>query len=146
MNGRRPEGGISDGVMLGVIGAAAAVCAGVWVWGALAGALFGGGWTPVMPGHVLAVMGRLPSHLSDPATAWPRPQRGRLPGPVGFYGTLTLLIVGATAGVAVASRWGLTWQRSRRGGSGARWASRGELRDLRRGRGGGQARGRLVLG
>jgi type IV secretion system protein VirD4 len=82
----------------------------------------------------------LPSHLGDPARAWPAPARSRLPGALGSYGALAV-IVAAVAGVVVAARrvGALELLRPRR--TGARWASSAELRVLRRGNS-----TRLVLG
>ena len=50
-----------------------ALLAAIWLTGALAGLLFGAGWTPIGAGEVAATALRLPSHLGDPRAAWPRP-------------------------------------------------------------------------
>jgi type IV secretion system protein VirD4 len=132
---------ISDGVLLAVIAAAAAITATLWLWGGIAGAVFGSGWPRVGVGQLLGVLIRLPSRLSDPAGAWPAAVRPDLPGAGGFYAALAI-VAGAGAGIAmlggrIGGRLG--------GGSGARWARTPELRPLhsfarsRRG-------GRLVLG
>ncbi len=42
-------GGISDGVVLGAVGCAVGIGLLLWLWGGLAGALFGQGWPPVSP-------------------------------------------------------------------------------------------------
>ncbi len=149
-SGGRTE--VSDGAVLAVIGVVVAIVAAVWVWGGLAGSLFGGGWPPEGgAGATLEVLIRLPSHLDDPSAAWPRDARARLPGPVGSYAALALLVAAGVALVrAVGSRGIGTWWAARDGG--ARWATRGELRRLggnrRRGTGAGPgpAGGRLVLG
>jgi type IV secretion system protein VirD4 len=127
--------------MLALIGGALGLGLIVWLWGAVAGALFGGGWPRVEAGQVFGVLARLPGRLSDPATAWPRLARNRLPGPTGFYAALGVLMASAGAALAFAIRLGLTARMLRRG-DGARWAGRGDLRALR-----GSARtGRLTLG
>jgi len=136
--------GLSDAAILTAIGCALAVCGSVWMWGGLAGALFGGGWPSVGASELVGVLTRLPAHLSDPATAWPDPARSRLPGPGGFYAALLLLAVGLLALVLIVRRAG-GLAIVRRGGTGARWAGAGELGPLRQ-RFRNQREGRLVLG
>ncbi len=132
---------LSDAVVLAAIGAAATVAGTLWLWGGLAGALFGSGWPHVGVSQLLDVLARLPGHLSDPARAWPAADRARLPGAGGFYGALALLAgVGGVLGVAAArTAAGL------RSGDGASWARAGELRRLRSARRT-ERHGRLVLG
>ncbi|HEX4012089.1 MAG TPA: type IV secretory system conjugative DNA transfer family protein [Solirubrobacteraceae bacterium] len=133
---------ISDAAMLAVIALGAAVLAAVWLWGGIAGALFGGGWPPVAPAQLAWVIIRLPGHLSDPAAAWPAGARPRLPGAGGCYVALGMLAGGLSSVAALASRAGLTAALGRRATEGARWASASELRALH-----GRARsGRLALG
>jgi len=142
--------GISDVALLVAIGSVAAVAAALWLWGGLAGVLFGSGWPRVGLGQLLGIVIRLPSRLSDPAGAWPPIARSHLPGAGGFYVTLALL-AGAGALVAlVVARAGeggraLGGAAFVAGGAGARWARARELRSLRN-----AARprrtGRLVLG
>jgi type IV secretion system protein VirD4 len=143
MTGRR-SGAVSDAVTLAVIGGAAALCGLVWLWGGLAGALFGRGWPHGGASDVLGVMERLPTRLGAPATAWPRVARAGLPGPTGFYAALALLLLATVALVLVARRGAAALALGNRG-HGARWATRSELRALRR-----STRGphetRLVLG
>src|SRR5215470_5309922 len=95
MTGGRSGEGISDVTVLVVIGCAFAACALVWVWGGIAGELFGGGWPALGGGQLLDVITRLPGHVSDPASAWPETVRSELPGPSGFYASLTLVAIGA---------------------------------------------------
>jgi type IV secretion system protein VirD4 len=129
-------GGISDAAMLALIGGLAAVALAVWLWGGLAGALFGGGWPRVHPGQLPAVLVHLPSRLSDPASAWPSSARARLPATAYVYLALAVLLATAAAVGSVAAR--LVHRRP----PGARWANGAQLRALR-----GRARtGRLTLG
>jgi type IV secretion system protein VirD4 len=132
--------GISDGAVLAAIGLALVMLGALWLWGGVAGALFGQGWVRVSFGQLLGILIRFPGHLSDPAGAWPAAVRPRLPGPGGFYLAFALLAAGATGACSLSARAGL-WAALRRG-DGARWAATGELRRLR-----GSARtGRLTLG
>ena len=133
--------GVSDEALLAVIGGTAALAVAVWLWGGLAGLLFGHGWPRVGAGQLATVLARLPGRLAHPAAAWPPGVRGRLPGTGGFYGALAVLAACAAVLAAGASRAGLLSRLGRRP-AGTRWASRGELRTLY-----GRARtGRLALG
>jgi type IV secretion system protein VirD4 len=139
---RREHGGeVSDVTMLAIVGGAGALAVAVWLWGGLAGLLFGRGWPHVAAAQLLAVMVRLPARVTHPATAWPHDAQSLLPGAAGFYGALTVL-AGLTAMlVGIASRVGLLSRPGRRS-AGARWAGAGELRALH-----GRTRaGRLALG
>jgi type IV secretion system protein VirD4 len=133
--------GLSDAAVLVAVVCLASVAVALWLWGGIAGALFGSGWPHVGIVQLLGIATRLPSRLADPAGAWPAPTRAGLPGAGGFYVALALLGgAGALIGLAV-SRGSAGWRPS----AGARWAGTAELRRLRRG-----ARadheGRLVLG
>ncbi len=131
--------GISDAAMLVVIGSLVAVAAVVWLWGGIAGAVFGHGWPRLGAGQLLAVLVRLPGRLSDPANAWPTPARADLPGAGAFYAALAVLAGAAAMPAALIARTGVLG----RGGAGARWAGAADLRSLRtRTRRG----GRLALG
>ncbi|MGO9790428.1 MAG: type IV secretory system conjugative DNA transfer family protein [Solirubrobacteraceae bacterium] len=131
---RERTGGPSDGAMLALIGGLLAVVMLVWVWGGLAGAAFGRGWPHASLGDLVTVATRLPSHLEDPAVAWPPRQRAGLPGPAGFYAALAALLLAGVALVALAKRVSPSagW-RTLAGADGARWASSHELRLLRAG-------------
>jgi type IV secretion system protein VirD4 len=148
----RPEHGRGGGEQMLLAGAAAClgVAAFVWLWGQLAGVLFGAGWPHVTPGQVLAILARLPARLATPRAAWPLAARANLPGPAGFYVLLAPLL-GIVAGTVLAA------VRPARPGSPrahgpARWAGPADLRSLRRrprdGTGPrlalGRARGRLL--
>lgn len=141
MSRGRDGAGISDAALLAVVGIALAAAAALWLWGGLAGILFGDGWPRVSAGQLLAVIGRLPARLRDPAAAWPRADRNLLPGAGGVYAALAVVLgaCGALA-VLVVRSGALAALRGR--SAGARWAGGGELRALH-----GRARaGRLVLG
>ena len=135
MSARRSEG-ISDVGMLVLIGSVISVCALVWLWGGIAGGVFGRGWPRLGTGELLTVLVRLPGRLSDPAAAWPRAARADLPGPGAFYCALAILVAAAAVPAAVFARSGV-FALLRGGGGGARWAAGGDLRVLYgRGRGG----------
>jgi type IV secretion system protein VirD4 len=128
MSGSRGSGP-SDTTVLTLIGLALAAGVAVWVWGGAAGLLFGSGWPRIGAGQTFGVLVRLPGRLADPAQAWPRPARGRLPGAADVYATLCLLAAAAAVLCAAASRSGLGLAlRSRP--DGAHWATRDELRPL----------------
>ncbi|MBV9007484.1 MAG: type IV secretory system conjugative DNA transfer family protein [Solirubrobacterales bacterium] len=143
MSGDRASG-ISDGVMVAVIGCLGTVIALLWLWGGLAGAIFGRGWPGIGGGQLLEVLIRLPTRLAAPASAWPAPARSRLPGPAGCYAALALIGGSAALLLRFGRRAGVT-SLLLRGQGGARWATRAELRALTRRRSSGTA-GRLVLG
>ncbi len=120
-----------------VTGAAAAVgLAALWLTGALAGAVFGSGWTSTRLGDLPVTAARLPLHLGDPRSAWPREARAALPGPTAFYLIATLVLIAfvavALAGVRTAERLGVTeMPGGRRKPPSAKAASRRDLRPLR---------------
>ncbi len=140
MTGERSA--ISDGAILAVVGVALALGGAVWLWGGLAGALFGAGWPHTSLPQLLEVIVRLPGRITQPATAWPPAARRRLPSPAGLYAALGIVAALAGAAVAVASRSGLAAAAFRRRRPGARWAGGAELRALH----GGAGAGRLALG
>lgn len=136
------DGSISDFAMLIGIGGVTAVGVLLWLWGGVAGLLFGAGWPTVGPGRLLGVLIALPAHFADPALAWPARARSRLPGPLGFYAGLALITGAVAMLVWLGSRLGI-WASWRRRPTGARWAAARDLRPLR----GGEAQtGRLALG
>lgn len=116
-----------------------AVGALLWLWGGVAGAVFGGGWPRLRAGELAEVLIRLPGRLADPATAWPHADRAGLPGAAGFYAALVLVAVAAGA-VTLTVRRVLPSD-----GPGARWAGRGDLRLLLRA-GSRRSGPRIVLG
>ncbi|MEA2199066.1 MAG: type secretion system protein VirD4 [Solirubrobacteraceae bacterium] len=128
-------GGTGDVVLLCVLGFLLAVGALVWAWGGLAGVLFGAGWPGLRTGQILGVLVRLPGSLADPARAWPAAVRSGLPGPVGFYAALFLVVAVASGAAVLAARSGVVGAfRGTGSPSGARWARGRELEPLRRGR------------
>jgi type IV secretion system protein VirD4 len=141
---RAGELGTVEAVTIGgaaILGSAALF---VWLWGGIAGTLFGRGW-PAMPlAQLLAVLGRLPSRLSHPASAWPTPARLRLPGTEALYGALAALAAASGAVGLAAVR--LLARLAGGRGDGARWASGGQLRALSRRRGDRRSSARLALG
>ena len=144
-----PEG-VSDTAVLAVLGCLAATCLGVWLWGGLAGTLFGHGWPRAGVNQVLGVIVRLPARVSDPASAWPARARPRLPGAGGFYAALGILALAAVGAVGAARR-ASTLALVRTRDPGARWASGRDLLSLRRPRrplgwGSHDQAGRLLLG
>jgi type IV secretion system protein VirD4 len=128
---RSPAGGATDGVALAIVGLLAGAVALVWAWGGVAGALFGHGWAQAGAGQLLGVLIRLPERLPDPAQAWPQPIRARLPGPGGFYAALLLLTLISVGVLWMIRQHAPSLLGPRHGG--ARWATTGELRRLRRG-------------
>jgi type IV secretion system protein VirD4 len=152
----------SDGAVLGLIALVIVLVGGVWLWGGLAGELFGAGWPRGDAARVATVLVHLPGRVGDPARAWPTVAQRRLPGTAGMYGTLALLLTTAAVIAGGLMRSGVIARLARGpAGDGARWATGWELRPLRRVRRGGGSRagrgadrrgaadrggGRLVLG
>jgi type IV secretion system protein VirD4 len=130
MSANRADG-ISDVALLVLIGSLLSLAVLVWLWGGIAGAVFGRGWPAVGPGQTLQVLVRLPARLSDPARAWPAAARGGLPGAGAFYGALLLLAAPLSLTVAVLARAGGLAALIGRD-AGATWARAGDLRALRR--------------
>lgn len=137
---------IGGAVLIGLVVALGAV---VWLWGGMAGFVFGSGWPDTTVPELGHVVSRLPARISDPATAWPPSTRADLPGPAGFY--IALIPVGvvvAGVGFAGVRIWRRVGAAAGPGGSSRRpkaatWARRHELRPLivRA-----PVRGRLTLG
>jgi len=131
-DGARAGSGLSDRAL--AVGLAALLLPAIlaWIWGGVAGSLFGSGW-PVGGGSQLAhTLLALPSHLGDPRLAWPASLRRGLPGPAGFYAALALLALALIGVGLLAAR---VWHRTRSdpartGKVGARWARPVDLRAL----------------
>ncbi len=78
-----------------------------WCGAWLAAGLVGRSWPVPVSAGARAVW-RLPSHLADPAMAWPPPARASLPGPV-LYWLATVVPVAVLAGLVMAG-W-CAWRR-----------------------------------
>ncbi len=103
----------------------------VWAVGQVAAVLFGAHHPLPMPAEEMAgVLWRLPGHLDDPAQAWPRSVRGMLPGPVGMYAALILVVWGPVLAIGLLVRRFHPHRRAERKARGARWASLWQLRRL----------------
>jgi type IV secretion system protein VirD4 len=105
---RRPpyaEYPATDGIWLTI--GAVLLAAGLLVWtvGQVAAILFGAHQPLPMPAEEMAgLLWNLPSHLDDPAQAWPRSVRGMLPGPLGMYAALVLVVWGPVLGLGLLVR------------------------------------------
>jgi type IV secretion system protein VirD4 len=133
----------SDIALVAILALIAGLVVTVWLTGELAALLASGHTVVVGPGELAHVLVRLPSHLADPARAWPSRTHAALAGPAVFY-LSTALVIAATTGVAI----GLLRVRTVLGLGGAdrrgsRWAHAGDLRALRVRR---PRPGRLTLG
>jgi type IV secretion system protein VirD4 len=116
----------------------------VWTVGQVAALLFGAHHVLPMPAEDMAgVLWNLPGHLNDPAQAWPRSVRGMLPGPVGMYAALVLVVWGPVLLVGLLIRRLHPHRRRERKANGARWASLWQLRRLLVT---GPRSGRIILG
>jgi type IV secretion system protein VirD4 len=128
----KPQGSESatDSLLWLAVGTALAATVLVWVVGQVAAVLFGAHhWLPLSLAEVAKVPFHLAKHPGDPKLAWPPSVRGMLPGPVGMYATLVLvLIVPVGLASAVVGRR-FRWDRRLRE-HGTQWASRWRLRRL----------------
>jgi len=100
----------------------------LWATGEISGRIFGGHWPRIGAAAMGTIVARFPSHLGDPAQAWPPPARSLIPGPLGFYTTMTILLLPAAlaGGLIIRSR---NASRARQPQS-ARWARRKDLKPL----------------
>ena len=107
--------------------------AGVWLWAALASAVFGSGWPHLSLTTLVEALKGLPRHAADPRMAFPPAVRAGMPGPAGFYTVLAVLLAAAGAAVAAALRVKDRFvpDAGRPSKRAARWAKEGELRALR---------------
>jgi len=128
----KPQGSESavDSLLWLAIGVALVATVLVWVVGQVAAVLFGAHhWLPVGLAEMAKVPFHLAKHPGDPRLAWPSSVQGMLPGPVGMYTTLVLVLaVPAAIASAVLGRR-LRWDRRLRE-HGAQWATRWRLRRL----------------
>jgi type IV secretion system protein VirD4 len=115
-----------------------------WTVGQVAAILFGAHQPLPMPAEDMAgVLWNLPSHLDDPAQAWPHSVRWMLPGPVGMYAALVLVVWGPVLAIGLLIRRLHPHRRRERKANGARWASLWQLRRLLVTR---PRSGRIILG
>jgi type IV secretion system protein VirD4 len=135
-----PEGNPLETFGLVALGLVVVAGAALWVAGELSGRIFGGAWPRTDPVEMGSVLARFPNHAADPARAWPAPQRGLIPGPIAFFGTLALLLSPLVAVGLVVLRRRLSRGHER---AGAHWARLRDLRPLVVSR---SRRGRLTLG
>lgn len=100
----------SDAALFLGTGLVVGVAAWVWLTGQLAALLFGGHWVDVNLTEVFTAAFSLPTHLDDPAAAWPERVRPRLPDQAGFIvaAVLALALTGAAliGGFKVMRRFG----------------------------------------
>ena len=105
----------------------------LWLTGQLAAWLASGHWPHVSFSEIGRVLVRFPKHPSDPALAWPPAAARLMPGPIGMYLILTVLL----AAIAAAGGWIWHLTQTRGGGKerrdnarGAQWATSGDLKGL----------------
>jgi type IV secretion system protein VirD4 len=103
---------LRDLALLAGLGSLAGASLVVWETGRIAGRLFGGDKPSVGLAGAGKILARLPGHLGDPRFAWPTPDQRQLPGPLGWYAALVLVL-----GFAALVIGGTTWAvlRLRRG-------------------------------
>src|SRR6266511_1161039 len=126
----RPPDEASDRLLMVAIGAALGVTLLLWVVGQVAAVLFGTHhWLNVSLAEIAAVPIHLIHHPGDPALAWPARLRGQLPGPVGMYTALVLVLSlpAVVVGLVAGNRFGHDRKLRERG---ATWATRWSLRHL----------------
>jgi type IV secretion system protein VirD4 len=117
-----------ENIALAALGIVAATGATLWLTGELSGRLFAGDWPAVGASEIGGILARFAPHATDPAQAWPPPERRLIPGPAAFYATLVALLGPfAAIGVALVKHR----LRSPAGGTAARWAAPSDLRPLR---------------
>ncbi len=128
----KPQGSQSavDSLLWLAVGTALVATVLVWLVGQVAAVLFGAHhWLPVSLAEAAKVPFHLAKHPGDPRQAWPASVRGMLPGPIGMYTALVLVLAvpAALAGALLGRR--LRWDRRLRE-HGTQWASRWRLRRL----------------
>src|SRR6266542_2716374 len=126
----RPPDEASDRLLMVAILAALGVTVLLWVVGQVAAVLFGDHhWLQVGLGEMAGVPLHLIHHPGDPALAWPAGVRGQLPGPVGMYVALVLVLSlpAVLFGLVAGNRFGHDHKLRERG---ATWATRWSLRHL----------------
>src|SRR6266498_5916016 len=122
----KPQGSESavDSLLWLAVGAVLAATVLVWVVGQVAAVLFGAHhWLPVSLAEVAQVPFHLAKHPGDPRLAWPASVRGMLPGPVGIYAALVLVLIVPIGLASAMLGQRFRWDRRLRE-HGAQWASR----------------------
>ncbi len=133
----RPSAGRSDAdnkFALELFAALVAACVLAWATGQLAGLLFARTWLRLGLDEMPWVVYGWARNWRDPAAAWPAEMRGLLPGPVGMYFCLAVVLAGAVALVCSVQRGRRrpgprrlgAWRSARSAG----WASRWQVRRL----------------
>jgi type IV secretion system protein VirD4 len=103
----------------------------VLVTGHLSALVFNGGWPRFAAREVPGIFWRLASDLDDPGHAWEPVNGGAdLPGPMAWWSTCVVILVGAGLPAWWAAR---RWVDAEGGSKGARWARGRELGQLRSG-------------
>jgi type IV secretion system protein VirD4 len=103
----------SDYAIIVLIGAAGLVSIGTWLSGQVAGLLFRFTWPNASIADAFTIAIALPRCLDDPRLAWPAHAQEQLPGPVGLYTAMALVLATiVTLAVLVGRRWG-TGRRAR---------------------------------
>src|SRR6266536_6008976 len=123
----QPPSETSDRLLFAAVAAALGVTLLLWVVGQVAAVLFGAHhWLKVGLGEMAGVPIHVIHHPGDPALAWPPAVRGQLPGPVGMYVALILVLSlpAVLVGLVAGSRFGRDRQLRERG---ADWATRWNL-------------------
>jgi type IV secretion system protein VirD4 len=92
----------SDAALFLGTGLVVGIAAWVWLTGQIAGLLLGSHWIDVSLDELFAAAFALPTHLDEPATAWPERVRPHLPGQVGFIIAAVLALVITVAGLVGA--------------------------------------------
>ncbi len=126
----RPPDEASDRLLFAAVVAALGVTLLLWVVGQVAAVLFGvHHWLQVGLGEMAAVPVHLIHHPGDPALAWPEGVREQLPGPVGMYVALVLVLSlpAVLFGLVAGNHFG---QDRKLREHGATWATRWNLRHL----------------
>ena len=126
----RPPDEATDRLLMAAILAVLGVTALLWVVGQVAAVLFGAHhWLKIGLGEMAAVPLHLIHHPGDPALAWPARVRGQLPGPVGMYAALVLVLSlpAVVFGLVAGNHFGHDRKLRERG---ATWATRWNLRHL----------------
>lgn len=82
--------------------------------GEVAGALFGSGSPSATLDDASNIVRGLPANGGDPRLAWPAPDHHLLPGRLGMYGALVLVLLAVALGVGSLGRW---WMRQHAAGT-----------------------------